>query len=361
MGKFNREIPYNDLPLLPPKADVETKEILRKTISAGRALAQLNGTLLNLPNPTLFLDTIYLQEAKASSEVENIITTNDELYKSLVADRKIENSATKEVLSYKEALWLGLEQLKKKPFITTNLCVSIVQCIKQNAASIRNTPGTTLSNTKGEVIYTPPSGEKVIREKLANLEKFINEDETVDPLIKMALMHYQFEAIHPFSDGNGRTGRILLLLYLKLSGLLNTPAIYLSEYIIKHKADYYKKLRGVTENHAWESYILYMLNMIEETSNKGLEHLNKITSTMEKTADEIKKKLPKIYSKDLIEILFRLPYTKRQHLIDENIGNPKTVGNYLHTLEENGFLKSVKVGKEKLYLNERLLKILEEK
>lgn len=361
MSKFNREIPYNDLPLLPPKADIETKEILRKTISAGRALAQLNGTLLNLPNPTLFLDTIYLQEAKASSQVENIITTNDELYKSLVADKKVGNSATKEVLSYKEALWLGLGQLKKKPFITTNLCISIVQCIKQNTASIRVTPGTTLSNTKGEVIYTPPSGEKVIREKMANLEKFINEDEKIDPLIKMALMHYQFEAIHPFADGNGRTGRILLLLYLKLSGLLDTPAIYLSEYIIKNKADYYKSLRSVTENNDWESYILYMLDMIEETSNKGLERLNKITTTMANAADEIKVKLPKIYSKDLVEILFRLPYTKRQHLIDENIGNPKTVGNYLQTLEENGFLKSVKVGKEKLYLNERLLKILEGK
>ncbi len=361
MSKFDRKIPYNDLPLLPPKTDIETKSILRKTITAGRALAQLNGTLLNLPNSTLFIDTIYLQEAKASSEVENIITTNDELYKSLVADRKVKNSATKEVLSYIEALWLGLDQLKKKPFITTNLCISVVQCIKQNSASIRDKPGTTLSNTKGEVIYTPPSGETVIREKLANLEKFIHEDDTIDPLIKMALMHYQFEAIHPFADGNGRTGRILLLLYLKLSGLLDTPAIYLSEYIIKNKAGYYKCLRNVTENNDWESYILYMLDMIEQTSARGLERLNKITKVIDKTANEIKTKLPKVYSKDLVEILFRLPYTKRQHLIDENIGNPKTVGNYLMTLEENGFLKSVKVGKEKLYLNERLLKILEGK
>jgi Fic family protein len=301
-----------------------------------------------------------LQEAKASSEVENIITTNDELYKSLVADKKVENSATKEVLSYKKALWLGLEQIKKKPFITTNLCVSIVQCIKQNTASIRNTPGTKLSNTKGEVVYTPPSGEAIIRKKLTNLEKFINEDDTIDPLIKMALMHYQFEAIHPFSDGNGRTGRILLLLYLKLSGLLDTPAIYLSDYIIKNKAGYYKCLRGVTENNDWEKYILYMLDMIEETSTKGLDRLNKIANAMTKTSEEIKVKLPKIYSKDLVEILFRLPYTKRQHLIDKNIGNPKTVGNYLIMLEENGFLTSVKVGKEKLYLNQQLLKILEE-
>jgi len=361
MGKFDRKIPHNDLPLLPPKADVETKNVLRKTISASRALAQLNGTLLNLPNPTLFLNTIYLQEAKASSEVENIITTNDELYKSLIADRKGGSTATKEVLSYKEALWLGLEELKTKPFITTNLCIKIVQCIKQNNTSIRNAPGTTLSNLQGEVIYTPPSGEQIIREKLSNLEKYINEDETIDPLIKMAIMHYQFEAIHPFSDGNGRTGRILLLLYLKLSGLLHTPAIYLSEYIIKNKSEYYRCLRDVTEKNEWESYILYMLAMIEETSNKGMEQLNRITTAMEKTADEIKKKLPKIYSKDLIEVLFRLPYTKRQHLIDENIGNLKTVGNYLMALEESGFLKSEKVGKEKLYLNQKLLKILENK
>ena len=359
MSKFNRKIPYNELPLLPPKADIETRSILRKTISAGRALAQLNGALQNLPNPNLFLDTIYLQEAKASSEVENIITTNDELYKSLVADRKVEDPAAKEVLSYKEALWLSLEELKTKPFITTNLCIKIVQCIKQNTASIRVMPGTTLSSTQGKVIYTPPSGETVIRKKMTNLEKFINEDSSIDPLIKMALLHYQFEAIHPFSDGNGRTGRILLLLYLKLSGLLDTPAIYLSEYIIKNKTEYYRKLQRVTEKNAWEDYILYMLDMIEVTSAKGLERLSEITTVMDKTADEIKKKLPKIYSKDLIEVLFRLPYTKRRHLVDEDIGNSKTAGNYLAALEEKGFLTSEKVGKEKLYLNPRLLKILE--
>ena len=191
-----------------------------------------------MPNLTLFLDTIHLQESKASSEIENIITTNDDLYKSIVADIKFDNPNTKEVLSYKEVLRLGFERIKNRPFITTNLCIEIVQCIKKNTAGIRVTPGTTLSNPNGEVIYTPPSGESVIREKLANLETFINNDQGMDPLIKMALMHYQFEAIHPFADGNGRTGRILLLLYLKLSNLLNIPAIYLSEYIIQHKQDY---------------------------------------------------------------------------------------------------------------------------
>lgn len=359
MSKFDRNSPYNNLPLLPPRSDIESKKVLRKTILAGRALAQLNGTLLNLPNPTLFIDTIYLQEAKASSEVENIITTNDELYKSLVADKKNETAATKEVLSYKKALWLGLEELETKPFITTNLCIKIVQCIKQNKASIRVTPGTTLTNNHGEIIYTPPTGESVIREKLANLEKFINEENSVDPILKMALLHYQFEAIHPFADGNGRTGRILLLLYLKLSGLLAVPAIYLSEYIIQHKNDYYLKLRGVTENENWEDYLLYMLDMIEQTATKGLTLLNKITIAIDEMANQIKTKLPKMYSKDLVEILFRLPYTKRQNLIDEKLGNAKTVGNYLMALEKNGILESIKVGKEKLYLNKKLLQILE--
>lgn len=361
MRPFDRKTAYNDLPLLPPEAEIETREVLRKTISAARSLAQLNGTLLNLPNPTLFLDTIYLQEAKASSEVENILTTNDDLFKSLTADKKADNPATREVLSYKEALWLGLEQIKSRPFITTNLCISLVQCIKKNQASIRTTPGTTLKTPHGEIVYTPPEGEEVIREKLANLEKFINTNNQFDPLIKMALMHYQFEAIHPFSDGNGRTGRLLLLLYLKLSGLLDTPAIFLSEYIINHKSDYYQKLRRVTENNDWESFILYMLDMVEETAKSGQIRLLRILNQMDKTALELKNKLPKMYSKDLIEILFRLPYTKRQHLIDANIGNPKTAGTYLKTLEKNGFLQSVKVGKEKLYLNHALLKILEEK
>jgi Fic family protein len=359
MANFDKKAPYNDLPLLPPKFELETKKVLLKTISASRALAQLNGALINLPNPRLFLDTIHLQEAKASSEIENIITTNDDLYKSIVAEKTFENSATKEVLSYKEALWLALEKLDKKPIITTNLCIEIVQCIKQNMAGIRVSSGTTLSNTSGEVIYTPPSGENIILDKLANLEKFINQDDSLDPLIKMALMHYQFEAIHPFSDGNGRTGRILLLLYLKMTKLLDIPAIYLSEYIIKHKIDYYRKLKNVTENSDWEDFILYMLDMVEVTAKKGLIRLEEVVTLMETMSEEIKTELPKVYSKDLIEIIFKLPYTKRQFLIDSGLGTPKTVGNYLIALEEKKYLTSVKVGKEKLYLNHKLMKILE--
>ena len=315
MNGFNKSTPYNNLPLLPPKAELETKEILTKTIKASRALAQLNGAIRNLPNPSLFLDTLHLQEAKASSEIENIITTN--------------------------------------------LCIELVQRIKQNTASIRTTPGTTLSNTKGEVIYTPPSGEQVIRGKMANLEGFINENNSIDPLIKMAISHYQFEAIHPFSDGNGRTGRIILLLQLKLEQLLDIPVLFLSEYIIKHKDKYYKCLRAVTEKNDWSKFIIYMLDMVETTAIKGLHRLESIIQLMETTGKEIKEKLPKVYSKDLVEAIFKLPYTKRQNLIDIDLGTSKTVGNYLMKLEEEGFLKSVRLGKEKFYLNHKLMNILE--
>lgn len=359
MKGFNKSQPYNDLPLLPPKVELETKEILTKTIRASRALAQLNGAIRNLPNPSFFLDTLHLQEAKASSEIENIITTNDDLYQAVVADKKFHNPATKEVISYKEAIWLGFNRLERQPFITTNLCIELAQCIKQNTSGIRTTPGTTLSNTQGEVIYTPPSGEQVIREKMANLEAFINENDTIDPLIKMAVSHYQFEAIHPFSDGNGRTGRILLLLQLKLEKLLDVPALFLSEYIIEHKEMYYEGLRTVTENNDWSKFILYMLDMVETSAISGLERLESIIQLMETTGQEIRKRLPKVYSKDLVEVLFKLPYTKRQYLIDIDLGTPKTVGNYLRALEEEGFLKSVRVGKEKLYLNQALMNILE--
>jgi Fic family protein len=358
MNAFDRSEPYNNLPLLPPECEFESKIILTKTIKASRALAQLNGAIRNLPNPSLFLDTLHLQEAKASSEIENIITTNDDLYQAIVADKKFDNAATKEVISYKEAIWLGFKRLEEKPFITTNLCVEIVQCIKQNTAGIRSSIGTTLSNAKGEVIYTPPSGEDLIREKMANLETFINDNNAIDPLIKMAIAHYQFEAIHPFSDGNGRTGRILLLLHLKMERLLDIPALFLSEYIIKNKSAYYKSLRSVTEKNNWSDFILYMLDMVEHTSIKGIDRLEAIIHLMETTGQKIKEKLPKIYSKELVEAIFKLPYTKRKNLIDIGLGTPKTVGNYLTALENAGFLKSVKVGKEKLYLNQGLMETL---
>src|SRR5690554_5214857 len=304
MTDFNKNMPFNSLPLLPPKANLETTKILRKTIDASRALAQLNGMITNLPNPTLFLDTIHLKEAKASSEIENIITTNDDLYKSIVADKKFDNPATKEVISYKEALWNGLEEIKKRPFITTNLCIQIVQSIKKNTAGIRATPGTALKNEKGETIYTPPTGEDTIREKLANLEAFINNEDDIDPLIKMALMHYQFEAIHPFSDGNGRTGRVLNVLYLSHTGLLDQPILYLSRFINDNKPDYYRLLREVTEDGNWKEWLIYILSAVEETAHYTLDQVNAIFDLFQRTQEKVKERAPKLYSYELVEMLF---------------------------------------------------------
>lgn len=360
--KYNPEIPYNDLPLLPPQAEIENMVILKKTITASRALSELKGAITNLPNPTLFIDTINLQEAQASSAIENIITTQDELFKASIAEKKNDNPATKEVMHYKDALWYGVEQIEKRPVLTTNLCIALVQIIKENQSSIRNAPGTQLKNpVTNTVVYTPPEGENVIREKLKNLEDFIHAEDSIDPLVKMAVIHYQFEAIHPFFDGNGRTGRIILLLYLKMTGLLDLPALFLSNYIMQHKADYYTNLRKVTEEGNWQNWIVYMLDMIEQTALKGRKQIAQIEELMSHMTTEIQQKLPKIYSKDLMEELFRLPYTKRNQLEKAGLGNLKTVGNYLKELEKQGFLKSEQVGKEKLYLNFRLLEVLKGK
>ena len=353
------EKPYNDLAALPPATDIETTVILKKTISASRALSELKGAITNLPNPTLFIDTIYLQEAQASSAIENIITTQDELFKATITDRTTENIAIKEVIHYKDALWFGFEQLEKRPILTTNLFIAIMQIIKKNQSGIRNTPGTKLTNpATGQIVYTPPEGEEIIRQKLKELEDFIHAEDNIDPLIKLALIHYQFEAIHPFSDGNGRTGRIILLLYLKLVGLLELPALYLSDYIIDHKNDYYSNLRAVTEEGDWQNWIMYMLDMVEQTAIKGRQQITKIELLMVNMGSAIHKELPRVYSKDLMEVLFKLPYTKRSFLEKAGLGNLKTVGNYLNDLEKAGFLKSELVGKEKLYLNFELMKVL---
>jgi len=356
---YNAEIPYNNLPLLPPQAEIESITILKKTIAASRALSELKGAITNLPNPTLFIDTINLQEAQASSAIENIITTHDELFKASIAEKKNDNPATKEVMHYKDALWFGVKEIEKRPILTTNLFIAVMQIIKENQSSIRNTTGTQLKNpATNAVVYTPPEGENIIREKLKNLEDFIHADDTIDPLIKMAIIHYQFEAIHPFFDGNGRTGRIILLLYLKMTGLLDLPALYLSNYIIQNKDKYYTNLRKVTEEENWEDWIIYMLDMVEQTAIKGRNQIAEIEAMMREMGKEIQQQLPKIYSKDLMDELFRLPYTKRNHLEKAGLGNLKTVGNYLKELENHGFLKSEQVGKEKLYLNFKLFDVL---
>lgn len=237
---FSPDKPFNDLPLLPPKAEIETKETLKKTISAGRALAELKGLGETIPNQAILVNSIILQEAKASSEIENIVTTHDALFRAFSANTTQIDSATKEVLRYREALWQGFSSLKSRTLLTTNFFIRIVQAIRANKAGIRNTPGTKVVNAAtGEVVFTPPEGEEIIRNKLKNLEDYIHAEDTIDPLIKLALIHYQFEAIHPFSDGNGRTGRILNILYMTSQHLLDLPVLFLSKYIIEKKSDYY--------------------------------------------------------------------------------------------------------------------------
>ncbi|MHB2149641.1 Fic family protein [Calditrichota bacterium LG25] len=358
--RFDPLKPFNELPLLPPGKEVESRPVLKKAITANRVLAELKGLGLTIPNQAMLIDSLILQEAKASSEIENIITTNDALYRAFaVAAGKID-PATKEVLRYREALWEGYRLLKQDNLLTTNLFIRLVQIIKQNQAGIRKTTGTKIINdATGEVVYTPPEGENVIREKLKNLEAFIHAENEMDPLVKLALIHYQFEAIHPFSDGNGRTGRIINILFLVQQGLLELPVLYLSKAIIERKSDYYRLLREVTENGQWEPWILFMLQAIEETADFTRRRILAIRKLMDEVEEEVKKKLPKrIYSKELIEILFRQPYCKIAFLVKAGIASRNIAAGYLKELVKAGILKPYKAGNEMLYLNWRLFELL---
>ena len=357
---FDPQKPYNDLPLLPPKQDIETKNILRKTITAGRALAELKGLGETIPNQSMLVNSVVLQEAKASSEIENIITTDDALFRAFTAKTSRVDPSTKEVLRYREALWEGYNELKKRPILATNLFVKLVQRIKENQAAIRRTPGTTISNAAtGEIIYTPPEGEAIIRDKLKNLEDYIHGEDDIDPLIKLALIHYQFETIHPFSDGNGRTGRIINILYLVFQGLLDLPVLYLSKFVIDRKNEYYRLLRQVTEKREWEPWILYMLDAVEETAAFTRKRILDIRDLMAETMEGAKETLPgRVYSKELIELLFRQPYTKVQFLVDAGIAKRQTAAEYLKELEKIGVLKAQKIGRETLYLNGKLYDLL---
>ncbi|MCF8241294.1 MAG: Fic family protein [Melioribacteraceae bacterium] len=356
---FNKGSPYNDLPLLPPLIELETKEILKAAISANKALAELKGAANTIPNQSILISTLPLQEARSSSEIENVITTNDKLYEAIASSTNNFDPQTKEVLRYREALWEGYKELQTRKLLTTNLYIRIYQKIKETNASIRVTPGTKISNSKGEVVYSPPEGEEVIRNKLRNLEEFIHTDDELDDLIKMALIHYQFEAIHPFTDGNGRTGRIINVLYLILKGQLDLPILYLSKYIIENKNDYYKRLRNVTEKNEWQPWIIYILNAIEDTAKFTSVKIIQIKNLLDKTTEVAKNKLPsRVYSKELIELIFVEPYSKTEFVVNAGIAKRQTAAVYLKELEKIGLLKSRKVGKEVLYLNNDLQKIL---
>jgi len=354
---MDRNKPYNDLPLLPPTIDLESAGILKKAISANRKLAELKGLVKSIPNQSILINGIVLQEARISSEIENIVTTNDELYRAAADEKLTTNPHAKEVLLYRQALWHGFNSLKKKP-LATNLFIEIAEIIKGKNIGIRKVPGTKIGNSKGEVIYTPPEGESIIREKLGNLEKFMHAEDDIDPLIKLAALHYQFEAIHPFVDGNGRTGRIINILFLVEKGLLDSPILFLSHYILRTKPTYYAGLRNVTEQDAWTDWVMYMLEAIETTATETQERVNNILSVMDTTRQLVREKAPKIYSKDLIEVIFQNPYCKIRFLEDAGLAKRQTAAMYLQTLEALDLLKSIKIGSEKYYINKQLLKIL---
>jgi len=339
---------------LPLQKDIETKAILKKSITANSALAKLNGVSKIIPNSKILINSLALQEAKDSSEIENIITTHDELYKANLDIKNISH-ATKEVQNYKNALLKGYHLVQDNKLLLKKYIVEIQKELEQNDAGVRKQSGTNLSNAKtGEVIFTPPQNYEDIEKLLSNLEQYINETNNIDALINMAIIHHQFETIHPFYDGNGRTGRIINILYLILNDLLDIPILYLSNYIIKHKDAYYRLLQEVRTKDNWEEWILYMLDGVEQTSLETISLVNDISALMKKTKYDIKQKLPKIYSKDLIEILFSHPYTKINFLVDELDLTRQTASKYLKELEEIGVLESIQIKNSKFYINVKL-------
>ncbi len=343
----------------PLKKDIETKEILKKSIKANSALAKLNGVAKIIPNQLILINALTLQEAKDSSEIENIVTTHDELYLSNVSQKF--SKEVKEVKNYKEALLYGYEVVKTEKILTLNDMVKIQSIITNNSAGVRRQLGTVLKNEKtGEIVYTPPQNYDEIMKLLNNLFEYINDDslEDYDPLVKMALIHFQFESIHPFYDGNGRSGRILNMLYLVLKDLLELPILYLSSYIIKHKNDYYRFLQEVRTKQNYNEWILYMLDAVEVTANNTCKLIENIEKLMKKTKAKLQVELPKIYSKDLVEVLFLHPYTKIEFLVDRMKLHRHTASKYLKEIEKIGILKEVKIGRNRYFINIELFEYL---
>ncbi len=347
-------------PKLPLKKDIESKAVLKQIIKANRALAELKGAARSIPNQSILINALSLQEAKDSSEIENVVTTHDELYRAGVSSQNISVEA-KEVQRYREALYLGFELVQEKKLLLKRHIVAIQQKLEDNDAGVRSQSGTVLKDSRGNVVYMPPQNYQDIQELMDNLEQYINNSELddFDILTKMAIIHYQFESIHPFYDGNGRTGRIINILYLILNNLLDVPVLYLSSYIIEHKSEYYTLLNKVRKEDAWEEWVLYMLRGVERTSLQSVVLIEKIVSLMHETKEILKANFSKFYSKDLLEILFKHPYTKITFLIDELGVTRKTATSYLKELESYGMLRSVKVGREIYFVNVKLFELLQ--
>jgi Fic family protein len=354
------EKPFNNLPLLPPAQDkIETINVLRQLVRTSLALAELKGLAHTLPNPDILLNAVVLKEAAASSEIENVVTTQDKLYQALSTKGIQPDSATKEVLRYREATLYGYRFIKKKGFLHTNAIVAIQQVLEENKAGIRKLPGTALSNTAtGKVIYTPPDDHHTILNLMKNLDEYLNETNEPSPLIKLAVQHYQFESIHPFYDGNGRTGRIINVLYLILHGLLESPILYLSSFIIRHKSDYYRLLQEVRTKDNWEEWVLFILRGVAQTATETIHQIREINKLFLATQEKIKKHAEKGYNKELLELLFEQPYSKIDHVVDRLQVSRVTAAKYLKEWEKMGILQSRRVWKETLYINTKLLDVL---
>lgn len=349
------------IPILPLNQEIETKDILKQVNHANKRLAELKGIARTIPNENILINTLVLQEAKDSSAVENIVTTHDELYKAELDKTSLTiTSETKEVLHYSEALKHGFALIRKSKLLTNNIIREIQECLERNKAGFRNTPGTTLKNQQtGDIVYTPPQDRTDIEIYMENLELFINDDSVceIDPLIKLAIIHHQFESIHPFYDGNGRTGRIINILYIVIKDLLDLPILYLSRYIIRNKTEYYRLLQNVRDNGNWESWILFILKGIEKTAQETIELVQEIGRLMQNYKIGIKNELPNIYRHELLNNLFSHPYTKIEFVQQELNVNRQTASKYLQKLAEKGFIKDVKVGRNKYYLNLPLIRL----
>jgi len=348
------------IPQLPLKKDLETKEILKKLTKAHQALAEPKGVAAIIPNQNILLNTLSLQEAKDSSAIENIITTHDELYKSDASTGSFTTLAAKEVYSYAEALRKGFEEIKETDLLINKSILNIQARLEGNDAGFRKLSGTALKNDRtGEIVYMPPQNHAEIESLMSNLEKFINDDNIsdLDPLIKMAIIHHQFESIHPFYDGNGRTGRIINVLYLVKQKLLNSPILYLSRYINKNKADYYRLLQKVRNEDAWEEWVLFMLKGVEQTSQQTTKLIQGMKALMQNHKQKMRSELPKIYSQDLINVVFGHPYTKIDFVVREMKVNRLTATKYLNELVTIGLMKKEKKGRESYYININLFKL----
>jgi Fic family protein len=359
---FNPDHPFNDLPFLPPSMNLETPLILKACIEANKELAKLKMAERLIPNQTVLINSIPLLESQASSAIENIVTTTDELFEHKEDETSsLMTPATKETLQYRQALYMGYQSLQKRPLSIDMIC-DICSTIREVGTEVRKLPGTALVNDlTRKKIYTPPEGKELLYQLLTNWQNYLHQKDDVDPLIKLAIQHYQFEAIHPFPDGNGRTGRIINLLYLIEQGLLDTPILYLSGYIIQHKTQYYKKLLKVTSDGAWIDWVLYFLNAIRETSKWTTEKILAIQKLIEDSCNFIKSRAPSVYSKELVELLFNQPYVRISNLLKAELAQRDTASKYLKTLCSIGFLEEMKRGRDKLFINRQFLELLKQK